>query len=279
MFCIAALLTMAAAHAAAFRDRFAGSNASGPLLVAIPALDVRLGGSPDDPGYRQNELPYRVVLSPYAIGVHEVTNAEFCAFLNEDGNVRTFGTVPAIVIDDRSDIRESGGRFVPVAGREKRPVMRVSWQGARAYCRWLSRKTSQQYDLPTAAQWEAAARAGTTTTWPWGEHDDPKKHRTRAREAGPADVGSFPPNAWGIHDMTGNVWEWTLDCHDPLFHRYAPLRDPVHLDQQCLAPEIRGGSFRDGGDMARPAFRANYWWNPSIDGIGFRVARPMESRP
>lgn len=277
--CLAVLITAAAAPRRVsapasdpFRD---GTDGSGPPLVAVPGLDMSLGGDPAEPGYRAEELRYRAVLSPYAIGATEVTNEQYCRFLNEEGNVTAFGTVPAIQIETNGGIRHNGNQFLPAAGRERRPVTGVSWQGARAYCRWLTRKTGRRYDLPTAAQWEAAARAGTTTTWPWGNQDDPRRHHTRARGAGagPLDVGSFPPNGWGLHDTTGNVWEWVLDCYNPELHRYAPLRDPVSLDDDCLAPEVRGGSFRDGSAFARPAFRANYWWAPGTDNIGFRVAR------
>lgn len=211
--------------------------AATPRLAGIPAQQVLLGSRNDEPGYHPRELQYRAALSAFSVGVTEVTNAQFCEFLNDAGNV-AYLTVPAIVIDDRGGIRRIGGRFVPSEGRAGHPVTRVTWQGARAYCAWLSRRTGAHYDLPTAAQWEVAARGGT-----------------------------YAPNAGGLHDRTGKVWEWVLDCFDPEFHRYAPMRDPVRFDRNCLAPEIRGG------DVARPALRANYWWAPQVDGIGFRVAR------
>lgn len=247
-------------------------GAGAPRVVEVPAQELHIGGRPDEPGYSPSELRYRVVLSAYAIGVTEVTNAEFCEFLNEEGNVAQWG-IPAVVLDERG-IRRTASRFIPALGRERHPVMRVTWHGARAYCAWLSRRTGEHYDLPTAAQWEAAARGGATTIWPWGDGDDPRQHRTRAAAGdGPVAVASYPPNGLGLYDTTGNVWEWVLDCFDPEFHRYAPLRDPVRFDWNCLVPEIRGGSFLDGSDAARPAFRANYWWAPQVTGIGFRIAR------
>ena len=258
------------------RDPFNdGAAGAGPAIVFVPALDLLLGAAPDEPGYQAEQLQHRVVLTPFAIGAYEITNAEFVDFLNEDGNV-PFETVPAILLDDTSAISRDATRFAVRPGLEKRPVVRVTWQGARAYCRWLSRRTRRHYDLPTAAQWEAAARGGIATTWPWGNADDPARHRTNAAAA--ADVGSYPANAYGLHDTTGNVWEWTLDCFDPEAATTARLRDPVTLDDTCRAPEIRGGSFADGADMARPAFRANYWWVPAIDTIGFRVARKALGR-
>lgn len=241
-----------------------------PRLASIPAQDVVLGGRPDEPGYSPRELRYRVVLSRFAIGTTEVTNAQFCDFLNDAGNVAHL-TVPAIAIHESGGIRRAGERFVPADGRAAHPVTRVTWQGARAYCAWLSRRTGVLHDLPTAAQWEAAARAGAATAWTWGDRDDPARHTTRGSDGAVA-VASYAPNAYGLYDTTGNVWEWVLDCFDPDAHRYAPLRDPVRFERDCLAPEIRGGSFLDGSDSARPAFRANYWWAPQIDGIGFRVA-------
>ncbi len=252
------------------RDHFTdGTARNGPRLAVVPQLDLLLGAGPDEPGYQPEELQHRAVLTAFAIGATEVTNAEFVQFLDDDGNV-TFDGVPAILLDDTAAIVQEGKRFSVRTGLANRPVVRVTWQGARAYCRWLSQRTRRHYDLPTAAQWETAARGGTTTTWPWGDHDDPARHRTNAAAA--ADVASYPANAYGLHDTTGNVWEWVLDCFDAEAATTAPLHDPVLLDDACRVPEIRGGSFADGSEMARPAFRENYWWAPAVETIGFRVA-------
>jgi formylglycine-generating enzyme required for sulfatase activity len=255
-----------------FRDGFRdGSGRNGPEMVAIEATAFTMGSRPEEPGYKIIEVPHRVMLSAYAIGKYEVTNREFCQFLDEMGN-RSADNLPYVLIEsvENSALCREGDTFRPTPGREALPVVRVSWRGALAYTEWLSRKTGFFYTLPTEAQWENAARAGTTTTWPWGDTFQPGKLNTTSRLL---PVGQYPPNAFGIHDMLGNVWEWVLDCFEPDFYFYAPSGDPVLLDRECLVPGIRGGSFRDDPGMCRPGFRINLWWRGDYDGVGFRVVR------
>jgi formylglycine-generating enzyme required for sulfatase activity len=286
---ISVLLPLALAAAAAapssrdsvrdfFRDPFHdGTHRAGPAMIAIPALETDIGATPDDPHYSGEELLHHAVLAPYAIGRYEVTNAEFSAFLSEEGN-RVSRGVPWLR-PEASQIEQTGKGFAPRAGTEQRPVTGITWRAARAYCQWLSRKTGRHYELPTAAQWEAAARAGTRTAWWWGDADDPARHRSFAHVAeGTADVGSYPPNPWGLHDTSGNVWEWTFDCFEADFGAWAPRNDPVMRREDCLLPEIRGGSFREAGRLSRPAFRSSLWWSVRVDSVGFRVARNGERR-
>lgn len=271
----------AAAPRAAFSDPFLdGSARRGPDLRAFGETSCVIGSRPDEPGFHPMQVPHRVTLSPFAIGAYEVTNAEIAEFLRDEGNPETEG-VPAVLAPPAGVARVclDGGTVSPEPGAERLPAVSVSWPGARAFCRWLSEKTGRRYDLPTAAQWECAARAGTATTWPWGDDDEAGRHPTRGATRGgtePFPVGSFPPNAWGLYDMTGNVWEWVLDCFELDFYFHSPERDPVALDGACLAPEIRGGSFRDRGDFCRPGYRANTWWYGGYDALGFRVARALE---
>lgn len=258
------------------RDRFAdGSARLGPPLVRLRARSFEMGSRPEDPGYHLAQRRRRVELGPYAIGAFEVTNAEFAEFLNDAGNAGDLGIGWVLPESEHSLIREREGRFVPLAGAERRPVVTVSWRGARAYCRWLSRKTGAEYDLPSAAEWEAAARGGRDTAWAWGRADDPTRYRSRLLPgaAQTAPVGSYPANAFGLHDTAGNVWEWVRDCYRPDFPLYSPRRDPLMLDEECPAPEIRGGSFKNRGALVRPGYRANAWWWGEYDDIGFRVAR------
>lgn len=275
---LGALYLALAMHAGAqehvLRDPFIDGGGHGPPVVALPEIATMVGSMPSDPGFSPEAIPRRVELSAFAIGELEITNGQYCEFLNDAGNDAGGGKVFAVVGRAPSLIRREGERFVPLRGAAQRPVVAVSWQGARAYCRWLSARTGQRYDLPTAAQWEAAARAGSAAAWPWGDRDEPARHRCRREEASVA-VGSHPPNAWGLYDMTGNVWEWVLDCHEPDFPAYAPLRDPLQLDDDCATPEIRGGSFKLDGAFCRPGFRANYLDAAASDEIGFRVARAV----
>lgn len=278
---IAAILTAAASAAAepiVLTDAFADGSGSAPAVIALPAMTFTMGSQPREPGYHMLQVAHRVTLSAFAIGRSEVTNAEYCAFLN-DPATRAFDVRWLLMVElpNLCPITEVDGRWVPRAGTEQQPVVTVTWYGARMYCRWLSAKTGEAYELPTAAQWEAAARAGSTTALPWGDRPDARFARTRLSDAtGLADAGSYPPNAWGLHEMVGNAWEWVLDCFELDFYHFSPSRDPLLFDERCNAPEIRGGSWADDAAQARPAFRTNYPWNGITDRIGFRVARTME---
>ena len=274
---IAAAVAATTLTAGEHRDRFQGGDPRvAPAVIAVPALTFSMGSGPNDPAFQATQVRHVVELSAYALGAREVTNAEFCEFLNDAGNESGDGHYFALVDRPRlTTIRHEGSCFVPGEGTEGRPVVAVSWQGARAYCRWLSRKTGKRYDLPTAAQWEAAARAGTTTTFPWGDADDASRQQCGFL-ASSAPAGSHPPNRWGFYDMTGNVWEWVIDCFESDFYFFSPRRDPLLADDECPFPEIRGGSFRDDGGFCRPGYRANVPGNAPFDNVGFRVMRVVD---
>jgi formylglycine-generating enzyme required for sulfatase activity len=273
---VTAWAAVLAADPPLLRDRFADGGAQGPPMIVVAATSFTMGSTPEAPGYAPHARAHRVELSAYAIGQFEITNEEICAFLS-DGGDRPDQSVPAVHVDlPASEIEKRGAAYVPKAGAARRPAVGVTWRGARAYTRWLSAKTGHVYDLPTAAQWEAAARAGTADIWWWGNEDDPSRyHGYRPRDVAPqpVDVGSLPPNPWGLHDTSGNVWEWVLDCFAPDFYLVSPRRDPVFLDPYCFAPEIRGGGFADAGALVSPGYRANTVWAARYDTLGFRVAR------
>jgi len=279
---LAAFLAVASAsNPPPARDRFLDGSGYGPALRVIPAMTFSMGSDPAEPGYFPNQTRHTVALSGFAIGVYEITNGEFCRFLREEKNRGDWNVPWAYTNPHRGgQIRQRGGDFQPAVGKEDFPVVAVTWRGALGYCRWLSKKTGREYSLPTAAQWEAAARGGTESTWPWGGTFDPRA--VRCRRPGEAEealrVGSTEANPWGLYDMLGNVWEWVRDCFDVEFYHFAPEKDPVLWNPGCLTPEIRGGSFRDGGDFCRPGYRASVTWSTGQDGIGFRVARVGSAR-
>jgi formylglycine-generating enzyme required for sulfatase activity len=277
---LALALDARAAPPQVFRDAFQdGTGRRGPELVYIPGGRFRMGSLPDEPGYRLTEVPHPVVLSPFALGRCEVTHEELAGFLDEEGN--NDGGLPYVdLAREGAGIVVEGGRFRPAPGASRLPVTGISWRGALAYTQWLTRKTGQPYTLPTEAQWERAARAGTQTAFPWGDRFEPGRiHCGGGEDARPEPVGTHPPNPFGLYDMLGNVWEWTLDCFTLDFYFYAPLRDPRLLDEGCLAPGIRGGSFRDPPEYCGAGYRVNHWWRGHADGIGFRVARAVDVTP
>jgi len=168
--------------------------------------------------------------------------------------------------------------------REKRPVINVNWNDASAYARWLEAMTGSGCRLPSEAEWEYAARAGTTTKYalpaPAGSDDIAGKGLANCDGCGSkwdgkrtAPVRSFEPNAWGLYDMHGNVWEWVEDCRHKGY-RGAPKDGQVWLkenDSRCRSRVLRGGSWDDDRGSARSADRVRYDPDNRDDDVGFRV--------
>jgi len=254
--------------------------------------DVMRGSFPWD-----SEQPVRrVTVAAFALGKFEVTIAEFAAFVAESrreaSGCRWF-VAGRMDLDPARSWRKPGG---PVG--DQHPVSCVSWDDATAYVQWLASKTGKPYRLVTEAEWEYAARAGATTAWPWG--DDPNegcKHSNLGDASfkrlfprfGPPDwpaakcddgyplsapVGSFQANAFGLHDMIGNVWEWVQDCRRESYSG-APIdgsADTSGLLVDCRKRVIRGGSAMTQPPHARLAIRIAPQREEAFYHIGFRVA-------
>jgi len=222
-------------------------------------------GSPESDGWGSgDERPQHPVrIQPLEIGTYEVTFDEW----------------DACVADGDCDVYPDDEAW----GRGTRPVINVSWDDTRAYLDWLSRETGRVCRLPSEAEWEYAARAGTTTRYalpaPDGSDDiageglancsDCESERRRKT----APVGSFEPNAWKLRDMHGNVWEWVEDCwHDS--YQDAPKDGRAWLEENkddCVFRVLRGGAWGYGRDFARSAIRLGDDPNIRYDGFGFRV--------
>lgn len=182
-----------------FRDELR-SGGVGPTMVVIPAGRFRMGCDRGEAGCTGERYPPREVVFavPFAMSKHEVTFDDYD---------RLFRTKTG----RHGEAHDQGW------GRGRRPVINVTWGEAVAYAAWLSAQTGARYRLPSEAEWEYAARAGTTTEWPWGNVF--QRGRANCADCGgpwqgksTAPVGSLPPNAWGLHDMHGNVAEMLLDC-------------------------------------------------------------------
>ena len=218
-------------------------------------------GSPDNEAGREtDESPqHKVTLSkPFAIGKYEVTFEQYDQFAQA-----TSRELP----------KDSGW------GRGKRPVINVSFTDAQAYVNWLSKQTGKAYRLPTEAEWEYAARAGTQTAYFWG-NDDKKAgdYAWFATNSGDKTqpVGGKKPNAFGLYDTAGNVYEWTQDCeHDN--YKLAPSDGSAWLEAQngdCNRRVVRGGSWYDDPQNLRSAIR-NRDFNAAYYILGFRIARAL----
>ena len=165
-------------------------------------------------------------------------------------------------------------------GRGRRPAINVSWPEAQAYVDWLSRETGATYRLLSEAEWEYAARAGSTGKMDWGENKA-NCGRCGSRWDGTqtAPVGSFPANPWGLHDMLGNVEEWVEDCWNPNYVG-APFDSAAWAEGDCERRIMRGGSWLTGGssgpgDPRRTPVRGSWPASSGVQIIGFRVARTL----
>lgn len=238
-------------------------------LDAIQAGQI-LEGQPEFGPEWLKDTPIRTRrIGAVELTAEPVTTREFCIFLNEIGNNATAGVPWYWDCSPYSFITRESGRYAPISGCERYPVSGVSVAGARAYASWVGAR------LPTECEWEAAARAGSNGVWPRDalgrkqlfNHFDLPVSATAGwmiplnDGRGPTPASLFPPNAWGFHDMLGNVWEW---CEP----------DSTIFDDQ---PVLKGGSWNDIAMLAfLPAFRhpcpADY---PTTYTFGFRLARNL----
>ena len=245
-----------------------------PEMVVIPAGRFWMGSpDPDGVGFSEAKPLHSVSIESFGLSKYEVTFEEYDAFTDATGRER---------------VHDAGW------GRGRRPVINVSWQDAVAYTQWLSSQTGENYRLPSEAEWEYAARAGSTTKYSWGNAIG--VNRANCNDCGSqwddkktAPVGSFSANRWGVHDMHGNVLEWVQDCWNSNY-RGAPTDGSAWESEagDCgmkrifgmMMPKagrvLRGGSWGSGGEFRLwSEFREN---SDGIvigrhNGVGFRVAR------
>ena len=228
---------------------------SGPPLVNVKKGCFMMGSPLSEPSRDIDEaLHYVCIERDFEIGKYEVTFDEYDLFVRDTG-----GTTP----NDWA------------WGRANRPVINISWVDATAYTQWLTEKTGKRYRLPTEAEWEYAARAGSTTRYPWGDIAEDNRANCDGCKGNLAGnlrtemVGAFQPNAWQLHDTAGNVWEWTCSVYDDSYSG-AELRCVTSGD----APQvIRGGSWKDEPSNIRSAYRNGNVPKEKSNDIGFRVVR------
>ena len=162
-------------------------------------------------------------------------------------------------------------------GRGRRPVINVSWEDARAYVEWLSNTTDKEFRLLSEAEWEYAARAGTTTGFWWSDDDPTLEHANFKGNVGKTtEVGEYPGNPWGLHDMNGNVGEWVEDCwHENYDGKGRPDDARAWTGGVCNRRVLRGGSWGILPELLRSANRDNNHTVSRSYTIGFRVARTL----
>ena len=234
-----------------------------PWMVVVPAGSFMMGSPSGEAGRDRDEGPvHRVrIAEAFAVGVYEVTFEEWGACRHGGGCSH--------------NPHDQGW------GRGNRPVMNVSWEDVQQYVRWLSRETGERYRLPSEAEWEYVARAGTETSYHWG--DAIGRNRANCRGCGSrqeggqtSPVGSFSPNAFGLHDVHGNVWEWVEDCWDGGYSGAPRDGGASTPGGDCSRRVLRGGSWINEPGLVRSANR--YWFTTGVRDsfIGFRVARTLD---
>ncbi len=235
-----------------------------PAMVVVPAGKFVMGSPPSEPGRRDDEGPPHTVAiaQPFAVGKFEVTFDEW----------------DACVAD-----RQCGAAKDEGWGRGRRPVINVSWEQAVGYTEWLSDKTGKKYRLLSEAEREYSAWAGTTTVRFWGDSAGRACIFANVNDSSfgcndgfeyTAPVGSFKPNAFGLYDMLGNVWEWVADCYNKTYDG-APTDGSAWSMGDCSLRVLRGGSWFYPPPDVRSASRNRS--APSGRGfiVGFRVARTL----
>ena len=255
-----------------------------PEMVVIPAGQFRMGDinghSPTYGGVSYEKPVHEVrIAQPFALGRYEVTFAEYDRYAQATGKTKP---------DDHGQ------------GRGNYPVGSVNWEDAQGYVKWLSRETGQRYRLPSEAEWEYAARAGSTSVysfgndetrlcqWGNGADETPSSDGSHMQERATcrdgygydstAPVGSFKHNAWGVADMSGNVSEWVEDCSHDGGYQGAPVDGSAWVrGGNCDYRVMRGGSSISGPRYVRPASRESNFSDASRrwSNHGFRVARTL----
>ena len=227
-----------------------------PEMVVVPTGSFMMGSPSSEKGRDSDEGPqHRVrIAQPFAVGVYEVTFAEWDACVSAGG---CNGYSPA----DRG------------WGRGQYPVIYVSWNDAQAYVKWLSNETGKRYRLLSEAEWEYVARAGTETPFHFGMTiSTDQANYNRNYRAQTVEAGSFPSNGYGLHDVHGNVDEWVQDCWNDSYFG-APTDGSAWTSGDCSGRVLRGGSW---DSKHRNLHLADRDWGPtnyrSIR-TGFRVAR------
>jgi len=249
-----------------------------PPMCQVPASTFTMGSDPSDPqAYPGDKGLYSIFVDTFAIGTYPVTVAEYAL------------AVQAGAVSRPQDPPDNGSPGAPWRDkyltwelqkeqRADHPVVCVSWQEARAYCRWLAQVSGQPWRLPSEAEWEKAARWDATHNhariYPWGDHWD--KTRTNTHEEGPritTPVGAYAEQGdaspYGCHDMAGNVWEWANDAWYP----NQPYDASKHENDADTWRVLRGGSWRSPPGNVRAACRIGMKWDVGDRAVGFRLAR------
>ncbi|MEO1328559.1 MAG: formylglycine-generating enzyme family protein [Pseudomonadota bacterium] len=246
-----------------FRDAAPAAHPT-PEMIALPVGAFQMGSPDADDWGHAVERPRRVVRfdRSLAMGRYAVTFEEYDAFAQDAGVARP---------------GDHGW------GRGRRPVVNVGWHDAVAYCAWLSERTGAPYRLPSEAEWEYACRAGIDARFSTGDAISTDQANFNGEGDGgvflqkTVEVGAFPPNAWGLHEMHGNVAEWVQDCWIEGYDGAPADGAPRHMGEteHAISAVVRGGGWSARSRFVRAADRWHYGRDVAFEFIGFRVARDL----
>lgn len=281
-------------------------------MVTIPGGEFTMGSPATEPKRAADEGPqHRVKVSPFWMGKYEVRWQEYVLFVytEEEIQLREKYPTPAEVRSISDAVTRPSKPYIDMSyGMGKKgmhgkgyPAIAMTQHAANKFCQWLSAKTGHFYRLPTEAEWEYAARAGTTTAYFFG--DDPAELPKYAWHFWNADssyrtIGKKPPNPWGLYDIYGNVAEWVLDQYDGSYYQSGAgqgvITNPWNKAVKPYPHAVRGGSYDDDPHQLRSAARSksspewkksdtslpkSIWWLPDATTVGFRIVRPLHIPP
>jgi formylglycine-generating enzyme required for sulfatase activity len=262
-----------------------------PLMKVLSSGQFTQGSAPDDPESQSFEMPQHnvTIAYPFAAGVYEVTVGQYAQFVADDG-AETHGC--AVYDGEWQSSADVTWKNAVEGQTASFPVSCVSWQDVKRYAAWLSHRTHHTYRLPSASEWEYAARGGSAATRPWSDPSEACKYGNIADQTAAArfpgwtvhpcadnfvqsaPVGSFAPNALGLYDMLGNVFEWTEDCWADTYVG-APVDGSARTDADCSQRELRGGSWFSQPDYVRVSYRDRFALDYRSTSIGFRLIREI----
>jgi len=268
-------------------------------MLPVPGGNYKQGSAAEEKGRRPDEGPqHKVKLDPFWMGKCEVTWDEYELFMYPEEKKKAADgtylseTADALTRPTKPYVEMSFGM-----GKNGFPAISMTQHAANKYCQWVSAKTGHFYRLPTEAEWEYACRAGTTTAYSFG--DDASQLGDYAWFGGNSNekyqkVGQKKPNPWGLHDMHGNVTEWTLDQYSPDFYKQFEnivAENPWNKATEPYPHSARGGAWDDNPDKLRSAVRRasskdwkmqdpqlpkSIWFLTDAQFLGFRIVRPLK---
>jgi formylglycine-generating enzyme required for sulfatase activity len=271
-------------------------------MVPIPGGKFKMGSPDTEAGRKPDEGPvHEVEIAPFWMQKFEVTWNSFELFMypNEEKRTREPKKLDPALNALTDAVTRPTQPYVEMSfgmGKDGYPAISMTQHAANKFCQWLSSKTGHFYRLPTEAEWEYAARAGTTTAYFWG--DDPKQIGEYCWWGKNADfkyqkVGKKKPNPWGLHDILGNVVEWTLDQYDPNYYANSPAANPWNKATKPYPHSARGGSWDDedptklrcaarrasdkSWKIQDPQLPKSVWYHTDAQFLGFRVVRPLKT--